>query len=549
MPLTGSGREAWQEFAGWLLAAMLLLVLLFGYLLPLTSHLSAVPGDLGDARYNSAILEHLYRVATGDQGGLWNPGFYYPIQGALAFSDNHLGSGATYVLARLLGLPREQAFNAWFAAGTLLNFASALYVLRRLGIGTVGAALGAFFFTFALPVPAQDVHAQLVHRFPAPLAMLALWQMLERRRLADLPRAAFFTVWQFYCSIYLGLFLVYLLAAVVFAVALTRSPKEWRLWRANLVAESRLTKLRGGGVLLGSLLALAYLVGNYYLVAREYSLWRPVEAVIEMLPRPGSYLLADESPLLAWLGRDVAVPARWEHQMFIGFGAILLVAVSIAWRRRTALPELARACLTALAVLVAGTLWIGGFSLYHLVVWMPGVESMRAVTRIILIMLLPLSVLLALAADAIWRRWAHGLASAAAALVGLTVLTVSEPLTARLHNTPIAQWRERIEAARSRLPQSIASDAILMVRSSSPEVAQQIYAELDAMLLGQELGYPVLNGYGAFSAPGYRLLPCASPKERLWGYFLHTGGRVRVAYYWPRLVVIDLDSDCPPPSP
>jgi hypothetical protein len=547
--ITGSRGEAWRAFAGWGLAALLILIVVFGYLMPLTSYLSAVPGDLGDARYNSVILEHLYRVATGYREGLWNPAFYFPFQGALAFSDNHLGSGATYVLARVLGLPREQAFNAWFAAGTLLNFASALYVLRRLGIGSVGAALGAFFFTLALPVPAQDVHAQLVHRFPSPLAMLATWQMLERRRLADLPRAAFFTVWQFYCSIYLGLFLVYLLAALVFAVALTRSRNDWQQWRANLAGESRRTKLWGGGILLGSVLALAYIVGNYYFIAQHYNLRRPVEAVAEMLPRLGSYLLADNSPLLAWLGRDVAVPARWEHQLFIGFGAMLLIAASIVWRRRTALPQLASACLIAVAVLVAGTLWVGGFSFYHLVVWLPGVESMRAVTRIILIMLLPLSVLLALGADAIWRRCAHGLPSAAAALVGLTALTVIEPLTVRLESTPIAQWDARMAAVRSRLPQPIASDAILMVRSSSPQTAHQIHAELDGMLLGQDLGRPVLNGYGGFSAPGYRLLPCASPKERLWGYFLHTGGRVKVAYYWPRLVVVDLDKDCPLPSP
>jgi hypothetical protein len=171
------------------------------------------------------------------------------------------------------------------------------------------------------------------------------------------------------------------------------------------------------------------------------------------------------------------------------------------------------------------------------------------VTRIILIMLLPMSVLLALAADAIWRRYAHGPASAAALLVSLAVLTVSEPLSVELQSTPIAQWRERMEAVKSRLPPSIASDAILMVRASSPNTAHQIHAELDAMALGQDLGYPVLNGYGAFSAPGYRLLPCASPKERLWGYFLHTGGRVKIGYYWPRLVVVDLDGGCPPPSP
>ena len=241
-------NDGWREPAGWLLAAALLAVIVFGYLMRATAWFTAVPGDLGDPRYNSVVLEHLYRVLTGSAAALWSPDFYYPFPGVLAFSETYLGSALPYLLARLAGLPREHAFNVWFVVGTLLNFACALYVLRRLGASTAAAALGAYFFTFALPVAAQDGHAQLVYRFAAPLAALAHWQMFERRRLADFGRVAFFTAWQFYCSFYLGVFLVYLLAALTVAVLFVRRPVVWQPWRAQWAAERVSSKLALGAV-------------------------------------------------------------------------------------------------------------------------------------------------------------------------------------------------------------------------------------------------------------------------------------------------------------
>jgi hypothetical protein len=543
------GREEWQERAGWLLAAVLLGVIVFGYLMPATGYFTAVPGGFGVPRHNSVLLEHLYRLGTGYDAGLWNPDFYFPFQGVLAFSDNHLGSGATYVLARLLGLSREHAFDVWFVVGTLLNFASALYVLRRLGLTTAGAALGACFFSFAVPVPVQDNHAQLVHRFASPLAALALWQMFERRRLVDLARLVCFTVWQFYCSIYLGLFLVYLLAALTLAILIVRRPFEWPQWRANLAAERLPVKLKAGGALLVSALAFAYLVGNYLVISRAYHLehWRPVDVITRMLPRLESYLIADTSPLLDWLGRGFSVPDRWEHQLFIGFGAVglILTAAVAEWRGRAAVPGLASIMLIALALLVLGTLWIGYFSLYHLIAWLPGINAIRSVSRIILIMLVPLSVLVALGADAVWRRPRRSSLAAVAVLAGLAALVVAEPLSVHKYSAPIAQWQGRLAALKARLPPVMRKDAILLVRTGSTDVFEQIHSEIDAMLLGQDLGYPVLNGYSAFAPPGYWLHPCASAKERLQGYSVFMAARTRIPDYSQRLVVLDLGAKCP----
>jgi hypothetical protein len=183
-------------------------------------------------------------------------------------------------------------------------------------------------------------------------------------------------------------------------------------------------------------------------------------------------------------------------------------------------------------------------SLYQLVAWLPGIGAIRDVTRVIFIMLVPMSVLVALGADAVRRRFGASPWTAAPVLAGVAALVIVEPLSVEKNGTPIAQWQERLDAARVLLPPVVPKDAILMVRTGSANLEERIFVELDAMLLGQDLGRPVLNGYSAFVPPGYWIRPCASARDRLTGYSLFMRG-VNASSYARRLIVLDLDN-CPP---
>jgi hypothetical protein len=90
----------------------LLSIGLFGYLLPVIGNFTMIPGDLGDARFNSVVLEHGYQWLTGQATQLWSPSFFYPYERVLGLSDNHFGSGWSYSLLRSLGMPREMAYSA-----------------------------------------------------------------------------------------------------------------------------------------------------------------------------------------------------------------------------------------------------------------------------------------------------------------------------------------------------------------------------------------------------------------------------------------------------
>src|ERR1044071_8311709 len=111
----------------------------------------------------------------------------------------------------------------------------------------------------------------------------------------------------------------------------------------------------------------------------------------------------------------------------------------------------------------------------------PGIKEIRAVTRIIYIMLVPMSVLIALGAEAVLRRGGRTPATGVPILFALAMLVVAEPLTVTKYNTPISQWRDRLRAVEARLPADLPRDAILFVRTGSGRGEDQIHAELAGM--------------------------------------------------------------------
>jgi hypothetical protein len=199
----------------WLLFAFCFLLIekkMFGF------NLMLIPGDLGDARFNNYILEHFFRWLLGLDKSYWTASFFYPYSNNIAFSDNLLGSAPFYVLLRLIGLDRETAFQGWYIVGFFLNFAAAAFVLSRLKLKSLAVGMGAFFFTFGLPLLAQETHAQLLYRFCVPLTCFWLWKISQEPRLGKWIALVLGVVWQFYLSIYLGIFLTLLLIVMAILI-------------------------------------------------------------------------------------------------------------------------------------------------------------------------------------------------------------------------------------------------------------------------------------------------------------------------------------------
>ena len=377
---------------------------LFCYLMPAVGWFQKMPGDLVDARFNSIVLEHLYQWVTGQVASLWSPQYFFPFKGVLAFSDNHFGSAFSYILARLVGFTREDAFLLWFITGNLLNFLVCWWVLRSLGFSLLAAAVGAFVFAFALPALHKENHAQLVYRFATPLAFGAWYRSMSSFRLIDIAKTGLWCSIQTLCSIYLGLFLVGLLAAMfvgyVFCRAFSMQPDS----KGN-------TPQRWVSVVVWCLLAMVAIsaavlvLREYQKIALVYHFSRTLEDIKPMLPRPASYLVGDGSRLTGWIGHYFTdVPLRHEQQLFLGVGPLLLGLIGLVYCWLTKLRRdtlgvmllLGRVSSFALFALFFITLFVDGHALYLMAVAkLPGLNSIRAVSRVVLIMMMPVAVLVA----------------------------------------------------------------------------------------------------------------------------------------------------------
>lgn len=506
---------------------LVLCIGVFGYLMPAIGYFTMMPGDLGDARFNSVILEHGYQWLIGKVPELWSPGFFYPFERILAFSDNHFGSLWSYAAVRLIGAPRELSFQIWFLVGCVLNYAAGYWMLRRMGFDDLGASCGAFVFAFALPVLHQEGHAQLTYRFAIPLAILAWWRVVEQKSLIDVFTLLLWLSVQFLCSIYLGVFLGYLLVAMSIAYLLLKvyMPRQGSSDMGCRGAES-LAQARNVFLMVLALFVsgiAVWMLSHYQSVSMEYQVSRPMEVLDSLTPRLSSYLMADRSALTGWLVRGVAdFPMRPEHQMFIGLGTLALVFFGlISLARAGGLPTSSRSlgAISAISILilVGMSVVVSGYSFYFYIVRIPGLDAIRAVSRIILVILLPVSVLVAMGVS-----WLRGRFTSVVGGGLVTVAVIGLVSAETVFYSPQHFARDLWETRQSELGwvigQPPSEDVVIYVTQRKEEPFY--LTELDAMIYAQDHKLKTLNGYSGSTPPGYVYPePCVSVADRLAGYF------------------------------
>lgn len=527
---------------------VLLAIGMFCIVLPQSDFFRAMPGDMGDARFNELILEHVVRWLRGVDHDLWSPGFFFPFPGALAFSDNHFGSVGAYALLRLAGWSSEGAYVGWFTLAYVLNFLCCAHALRRFGLSPHGSAVGAFLFAFGMPVLAQSGHAQLGYRFAIPLAMLALHRLLRDRRALHLAWLGIWVTVQFLCSIYLGYFLLLLLGSWLLAnyAVSALAPSEPHS-QATLPGTWRKRETLHCVVVLATCAAtLAVMFLPYLHFARLYGFGRLPMEIASLLPRPGSYLLADLSMLWGALSQSIgSVPMRHEQQLFIGAGGCVLAAIGFLhgegrWRRTAA---------AALFLLFALTLDVRGLSVYRMLESLPLANAIRGVSRIILVMLFPLALLAGAGIDWLVDRNTHRHLVRRAAAVLLTLLMIIECVARYAPNVALQDLRARRSAILLAVPDSLSSDAIVFVPRQTGEPAYM--TELDGMDLAQRLGRNTINGYSGNSPPGFGLnkAPCDDLIDRLVDYVEFVGGDVaQLASLAKKVVTIGAPLHCEVPT-
>lgn len=508
-----------------LLWQYVLLLLIFsagfvGYVLKSTDWLRAIPGDLLDARFNSVILEHLFQWVTGIAPKLWSPSYFYPYENVLAFSDNHFGSGWIYILFRLGHLTREQAFLGWFIVGNVFNFWSSYYIFRRFNFSIIASSIGAFIYAFGLPALSKEAHAQLLYRFAVPLSFFAMCQFLQRNRLADIVWTIFWLVIQFFCSIYLGVFLIYLLGALSISFFFLNRKSHRKQFKNILAKHFNIAHWISAIFLIVLLSLLSALLYQYQTVSSQYGFTRSVAEIQSMLPRVSSYLISDHSTLSGWIGGYIPpFHMRQEHQMFFGIGVWILGLLGCWYVYQNASNEmLGQLALWSLTILFILTISINGYSIYRLLLYLPGISSVRAVSRVVLVMLFPIAILAAIAIDKTLKQLKTSPIRCFFLFV-LISLALIESIFYHPYSTQVSKWIDRQAQLKQLLTAVISKDNIFFA-TGKPGDYQDGVIELDAMILAQDMRLPTLNGYSGNFPPGHLdPYPCISFQNRLDSYF------------------------------
>ncbi len=470
-----------------------------------------LPGDIGDARFNLYILEHFFLALTNQVNSFFDANFFYPAQQTILFCDTHFGSALIYVFFRFDGFDPEYSYAAWFLSAFILNYWCCFYIYQQLKLSKLSAAIGAFLFTFSLPIIAQDGHSQLMLRCFVPFAFFNFYRYLQFRNFTNLALTFFFLSLQLLVSVYSGIFVIFLLAAFLLSdFFVTKNKKIIDLLPKKL---SLLTSLP---ILAATIPLFLLFAIPYFKVQNLYKFGRSIADIEPMLPRIESFFYSDRS--LLWIKNSEIfsnLPMAHEQQMFIGIGALISLLILFLNKNFLSNKNEEETILGikfnySLSIIISITLMVGTISLYPILTIFPGISSLRAISREIIVLLFPIGFLVGLTFDKI-NKADFKIISSSALIFILSFLIISDPILAKKLITHKKEWRERIVNLEAAIPkEKINSSSILAFRTDN------VNDEIDAMFVAQKLNIPTINGYSANFISNHYFSPnCEEMRDRI----------------------------------
>ena len=457
--------------------------------------LSLMPGDKGDSRLVNYILEHGHNFLTGKTTNYWDAPFMYPEKMTMAYSENLIGAVPLYSLFRIFKFDRETSFQLWFLSLFVLNFICAYWALKKWTDSRLLSSVGAYIFAFSIFILTHINHAQVFPRFAIPLIIYWFWNWIKNKNLSSFYLLTAGIVYQFYCGIYLGFFIVYILLFVFITYLMVYRDKQLLPW---LKEGKNIFKH-----LLTIIIGLLFLIPMFipYIEISSSSGYRDFEEVLSYIPTWRSYFSAiPESAIWRFLSWHIREQGGnwWELFLFPGLLAYLgILLFPFAYKKATNKKELVF-ILLSLLLLVVFTLNINGFTLYKLFFNLPGFGSMRALNRIInaeifLIVLLMVAVLKVYETS----KWKNVLLL----LPLLVIIDNSTSYWERRYQKQEVQQREK--ETKDRIQKYITGNKAIAYQHYNL-LGQEAFAHIDVMIACQDLNVPCVNAYTGLYPDKYK---------------------------------------------
>jgi hypothetical protein len=465
------------------------------------SGLALIQTDPGDPRYDNYLLEHGYQWITGNPAhkSFWNAPFFFPAVNTAAYSEILLGSGPAYWCFRALGFLPDTSFQLWMMSMAALNFLSAWLVFRKaLGLSTLASVGGAYVFAFA-GMRANLLNApQLLPQCFSMLAVLCLFKLFSDRDAGGRteipsrhsPWIALFAVLmvvQWYAGFYLGFFSAFALI-VCFVAAMSLGTSRQALWRFVQTDWKALFAASVGAALALSWMAYHYLISQLVFGSRTWS------EIGTMLPAFKSWInMGPGNWMYGWVRSYIdfsALPDVPDHRLGVGFVtlAIALAGFVNLWR----IPW-GRIVVTTFVVVGVCTLaYPGVWSPWQIISqWIPGAGAIRCVTRVGILLLIPLSFGVA---------WFLGrLKSRTLALVLMVICAFEQTQTTPSYSK--LEVRSTVQAIVEKVPATCQAFYYVTDRSNPDKPRPWFERQLDGMWAQILTGIPTVNGFSGHVPP------------------------------------------------
>ena len=306
-----------QSSARFALAAAVYGLLAIALTWPLVLHpVSLVPSDLGDPLLNTWIMSWNARVLPLTSGW-WNAPQFFPIQGALGFSEHLLGLAPITTPVIWATGDALLAYNVAFLLAFPLSALAAHYlaysITRRHDVSFV-AGIAFAFAPYRMP---QVAHVQVVSAYWMPLSLAGLHRFFDdpERRVRWL--VLFAGAWLFQ-ALTCGYYLFYLSVLVVL----------WLAWFALGRWRDLLKVIAAWTV---AVVILSPILYGYWTITRAYNLKRGGE---EIRAFSADILSVLKASYLSRTWHWLQVVSRPESDLFPGLTVVLVVATAVflAWR-------------------------------------------------------------------------------------------------------------------------------------------------------------------------------------------------------------------------
>jgi hypothetical protein len=474
--------------------------------------INLVFGDELDARFVTYILEHLFQVLQL-KAELLSPAMFYPTKNTLGYSDILLGLEIPYALFRILGAsPLYSLILSIIACNYLVYLATTIVMWRGLGVKFIPSIAGALFFSFNSAKFNQLNHLQLQPLFLLPILLWIIYVVLNKAKTAS---------WQ-NLSIYL------IFGVVVFQLQLlTAYYSAWYFFFWFIIfllfglfikplRESIFCLLfkKYHSLLISSFVGIVTLIPFfliYYPILRQKG-WRPFAEVEGMIPRPLSFLWMGEGH--PWWGfiKDILpiyqLHFHWEHRIGIGLIAMLTIAIFfiltvikiIKNKDKSFNVAIAITFMTSSIIFLLLGISIGGFTFWsYIYEYVLGAKGIRAVSRYVLIILLPITTAIVMLISAKPKIGT----SLSSILTLLFFLIMVEQGGGRAEGFERQSFEVRLSEVIKELKNKNCNSFYI---TAPPESKRWHMAyNTDAILISISTGIPTLNGYSGQEPEGWAL--------------------------------------------